>query len=170
MGNPRVPVTQCIKPQCDTLKGKPGTKFGINLFHSPSPLLASSCSAIFGLSSAIFAEIKHLFISFRSGLCLAWKCSFRFYSLPSRSMNFCSQTALLTNTVSFASQYCLFRLIGCSLPSNFRSNIMTSKQPLLQRDESHGQDVTSHKSGLVKMKAAGGGGQEPTKSNPFKVA
>ena len=105
--------------------------------RSPSLLPAPSCSAIFGLSGAIFAKIKHLFISFRSGLCFAWECSFRSWFLPPLWIFVLAQPSQRIQYLSLPNIVCS-KLIGCSLPSNFRSYIMPSEQPLLWRDKSHG--------------------------------
>lgn len=115
--------------------------------HSPSLPGVSSCSAIFGLNRDIFVKIKHRFVSFKPGLCFAWKCSSGFYSLL-WSINyvffFHFQISLTLCTTSFLPSIICSLLIGCSSPSNFRSRIMPENQPLSWRSKHQGWDVTSH--------------------------
>lgn len=104
--------------------------------------LVSSCSAIFGLNSAISVRVQHLFVSLKPGLCFAWKYSSGFYSLPLLSvifllLLFSNKPFTLYNIFLLPDIICLL-LIGCSLPSNFRSHIMPEKQPLFWRNKHHG--------------------------------
>lgn len=104
--------------------------------------LVSSCSAIFGLNSTISVRVQHLFVSLKPGLCFAWKYSSGFYSLPLLSvifllLLFSNKPFTLYNIFLLPDIICLL-LIGCSLPSNFRSHIMPEKQPLFWRNKHHG--------------------------------
>lgn len=122
----------------ESLKKKPRPKFGRNL----SPLPSFQLLGYLWFKQRYFCQgtASLCFFEARALLCLE---VFIWFLLPSSLIHiffwllFSNKPFTLYNIFLLPDIICLL-LIGCSLPSNFRSHIMPEKQPLFWRNKHHG--------------------------------